>query len=194
MTELSIEKPEWDRLYEVAAAQEGLFTARQALEAGYSPQLLHHYLRIGRITRERRGIYRLVHFPAGECEPLVIAWLWSEHQGVFSHLTALSLHRLSDVLPARIHLSLPPEWRRRRYRIPDRFTLYYADVAAEDRTWYHVVPVTTVRRTLEDCVRDHVSPDLLLQAVQQALHRGLVDRKEISAVVQALQPYGRVTG
>ncbi len=31
--------PDWDRLYEAAAAQEGFFTTRQAADAGYSSQL-----------------------------------------------------------------------------------------------------------------------------------------------------------
>ena len=32
--------PDWDHLFEIAAAQDGLFTTKQAAEAGYSPQLL----------------------------------------------------------------------------------------------------------------------------------------------------------
>ena len=58
--------PDWDRLYETAAAQEGFFTTRQAADAGYSSQLLVHHAAGGRVTRVRRGIYRLVHFPVGE--------------------------------------------------------------------------------------------------------------------------------
>src|SRR5699024_9909781 len=92
----SSETPEWDRLYEIASAQEGLFTTQQAAEAGYSPQLLVHHIRGGRMLRVRRGIYRLVHFPAGEHEELVTVWLWSEQAGVLSHETALGLHGLSD--------------------------------------------------------------------------------------------------
>jgi len=36
----------------------------------------------------RRGIHRLVYFPAGQHEDLVALWLWSEQAGVFSHDTA----------------------------------------------------------------------------------------------------------
>jgi len=43
--------PAWDRLFETAAAQEGLFTTQQAADAGYSPQLLIHHLRSGRVLR-----------------------------------------------------------------------------------------------------------------------------------------------
>ncbi len=71
-------------------------TTKQAAEAGYSPQLLVHYVHIGRAVRVRRGIYRLVHFPAGEHEELVAAWLWSELAGVVSPQTALATHGVGD--------------------------------------------------------------------------------------------------
>jgi len=37
---------------------------------------------------------------------------------VTSHHTALSLHGLSDVLPAHVHLTVPDAWRQRRLRVP----------------------------------------------------------------------------
>src|SRR5690606_22254431 len=89
-------RPSWNRLFEVAASQSGYVTTQQAAEAGYSRHLLYVHIRAGRITRTQRGIYRLVHFPAGDHEHLVTAWLWSEQSGVVSHETALALHELSD--------------------------------------------------------------------------------------------------
>jgi predicted transcriptional regulator of viral defense system len=184
--------PSWDRLYEAASAQQGYFTTQQAAEAGYSSQLLLKHLRAGRIARSRRGIYRLVHFPPGEHEDLVTAWLWSERAGVISHQIALALHELSDVLPAQLHLSLPHAWRRRRFRVPDGVVLHHADVPREDRTWFGPVPTTNARRSLNDCARAGLSPDLLRQAAQQALHRGLVTRGELGDVAHALEPFGGI--
>jgi predicted transcriptional regulator of viral defense system len=174
----------------MAAAQAGYFTTKQAAAAGYSPQLLVHYLHAGKATRERRGIYRLVHFPAGEHEELVAAWLWSELAGVVSHQTALALHGLSDALPAHVHLTLPAAWRRRRFRVPPDVVLHHADVPPEDRSWSGPVPTTNPRRTLNDCAREGLSPELLRQASQQALRRGLVTRVELGDVVAALRPFG----
>jgi predicted transcriptional regulator of viral defense system len=183
-------RPDWDRLYEIAAAQEGLFTAHQAAEAGYSPQLLVHHVSRGRALRVRRGIYRLVHFPAGEHEALVSAWLWSERAGVFSHQTALALHRLSDAMPTQLHLTVPSEWRRRRFRLPEGLILHHADLSKRDRTWFGPVPVTSVKRTLNDCARDGLSPELLRQATRQALQRGAVVRGDLGDVKAALKPFG----
>jgi predicted transcriptional regulator of viral defense system len=182
--------PEWDRLYEIAAEQEGLFTTQQAAEAGYSPQLLVHHSANGRTARVRRGIYRLVHFPVGEHEELVTAWLWSERVGVFSNQTALALHQLSDALPSQLHLTLPMKWQHRRFRVPDGVVLHYGDVAKSDRTWFGPVPITSVKRTLNDCAREGFSPELLRQATKQALHRGLVARGDLSDVRASLKPFG----
>lgn len=182
-------KPDWDQLYRIAEAQEGYFTTQQAALAGYSPQLLAHYVRIGRTLRVQRGIYRLVHFPPGEHEDLVAVWLWSEQAGTFSHQTALALYDLSDVLPARIHLTLPESWRKRRLRVPKLVVLHYADLLDSERHWVGPVRVTSPSRTLDDCARSSLTPDLMRQAAQQALHRGMV-RGSLPEVEEALKPFG----
>jgi predicted transcriptional regulator of viral defense system len=187
-------EPAWQALYDVAASQEGLFTTRQAAAAGYSDPLLAHHQKTGRITRIRRGIYRLVHFPAGEHEELVAAWLWTESKAVICHQSALSLHGLSDSLPAQIHLTLPTTWRQRRLRVPKGLVLHFADVGAKERTWIGSVPATSVRRTLDDCAHSGLTPDLLRQAARQALIRGLVTKSDLKEVEKALKPYGGIKG
>ena len=189
----SPERPNWDRLFETAVAQQGLFTTQQAAEAGYSPQLLIHHIHAGRVSRLRRGLYRLVHFPAVEHEELVVAWLWSERAGVVSHQTALALHGLSDALPAHVHVTLPSSWRRRRFGVPADVVLHHADVPPEDRAWFGAVPTTNPRRSLSDCAREGLAPELLGQAAQQALRRGLVTKAELGDVEEALEPFGGLT-
>lgn len=190
MSEPISTRPDWDRLFMTAQMQEGLFTTQQAAESGFSPQLLVHHAHSGRVFRVQRGIYRIAHYPAGTQEDLIAAWLWTDRAGVVSHQTALALHRLSDILPSQIHLTLPSGWRRRRFRVPTDVVLHYADIPAQDRAWVGAVPVTNPRRTLNDCASAALSPDLLRQAAQQALHRGLVTRAELDPVEQALAPFG----
>jgi predicted transcriptional regulator of viral defense system len=178
MASVSPKTPSWDDLFDLAAGQDGLFSTAQAAEAGYSPQLLQKHIRAGRVRRVRRGVYRLVHFPPGEHEDLAAVWLWSNRAGVFSHETALSLHGLSEALPARVHLTVPSDWSRRRLRVPQGVVLAYADLPKVDRTWVGPVQVTAVRRTLADCLAAGVSPDLVQQAIEQAAERGLVPKAE----------------
>jgi len=165
--------PDWDALFEIAQAQAGYFTTRQAASAGYSPQLLT-YLGNKKVARVRRGIYRLVHFPASDQEGLVVLWLWSQQAGVFSHETALALYDLSDVLPGKDHLTVPAGWRKRRFRIPAGLMLHFADLDQADRASFSAVPVTAPLRTLEDCIETHVAPNLLRQGISQARRRGLI--------------------
>jgi predicted transcriptional regulator of viral defense system len=185
MANASPKPPSWDDLFELAASQDGLFSTSQAADAGYSPQLLQKHLHAGRVRRVRRGVYRLVHFPPGEHEDLAAVWLWSDRAGVFSHETALSLHGLSDVLPARVHLTVPSDWSRRRLRVPQGVVLAYADVPKEDRAWVGSVQVTAVRRTLADSMEAGVAPDLVEQAFQQAGDRGLVSKVELARLTRA---------
>lgn len=179
--------PSWEVLYTIASGQDGYFTAQQAHELGVSPQSLHHYAKTERIERVLRGLYRLVHYPAGDHEELMVAWLWSDRKGVASHDTALALYDLSDVLPPRIHLTLPAAERARRRHVPSNFVLYYADVPEGDRKWAANVPVTTPTRTLLDCAADGFAPDLLQQAYDQALRRGLAE--PLVEVERVLRPY-----
>jgi predicted transcriptional regulator of viral defense system len=177
--------PSWDKLFALASEQEGLFTSRQATEAGYYPQLLRRYVEYGRVRRVQRGIYRIVHYPAAEHEDLAVVWLWSDRAGVFSHDTALALHGLSDVLPKRVHLSLPQAWERRRLRIPRGVVLHHGTVRTAERTWVGAIPVTAPARTLLDCAVSHFSPELLQQAIDQARTRGLVSREVLAGVSRA---------
>ncbi len=175
-------KPNWDHLYGIAAADEGYFTTAQAAEAGYSGPLLAKYLSNGRISHIRHGIYRLVHFPPGEHEDLVVIWLWSEQKGIFSHETALSLHQLSDVLPKKIHLTVPASWKQRRLRVPAGVMMHYEDLTAQSKKWIGPVPVTSPVQTIKDCVDASISPEIVDKAIQDGLRRGLFTQNAISKI------------
>jgi predicted transcriptional regulator of viral defense system len=182
----SSETPDWDQLYTIAASQDGYFTTPQARQAGYSDQLLFKYLHANRIARARRSVYRIVHFPSSDHEDLTVIWLWSERAGVFSHEIALSLHALSDVLPSRAYITLPLSWQKRRLRVPDGVEIHYADVPENERAWFGSIPVTSPTRTLEDCAKSALSQEVILKAVQDAVSRGLIDKKQAKRLRSAI--------
>lgn len=184
-------KPDWNKLYEIAETQSGHFTTAQAAVAGYSPQLLVKHLWSGRIARLRRGVYRLVHFPPGEHDDLVIIYLWSDRQGVFSHETALALQALSEALPAKIHLTVPSAWRSRRLRVPKGVVLHYADVRPKDLVGVGPVPVTAPQRTVMDCATANVQPDLVRTAIKEGLQRGLFTREMIVPAEEYIRRFDR---
>ncbi len=183
-TRQSTERPDRDRLYEVAAPQAGYFTVAEAVGAGYSSPLVEYHVRTGRLARVGRGIFRLVHFPPTDNEDLVVSWLWSQRTGVCSHLTALALHQLFDVLPAKAHMTVPASWGKRRLRIPDGLLIHYADVARSDIEWNGPVPLTKPLRTVVDVVLADY-PEFGQQAAAQGVKRGLFSRQDLRMAIAA---------
>jgi predicted transcriptional regulator of viral defense system len=115
----------------------------------------------------------MVHFPPSDREDLVALWLWSGREGVFSHETALAIHQLSDTMPANIHMTFPLSWGERRMRYPQSVVPSFSAVSQADRSWVGPVPATSPLRTIKDCRAAHVEPDLVDQAIAEAVERGL---------------------
>ena len=162
---------ELQKLIEVAKYQKG-YVASYQVEV--SNQLLRHHEQAGRIERVLRGVYRLTQYPTEEDEQLLIAYLWSKEQGTISHESALAIHDLSDVLPKKVHLTLPEEQSRVRRKMPEWLELHFADISEDEKQWYDVVPVTQPVRTLVDVAADRLEPELLRQAVEDAKKKRLV--------------------
>jgi predicted transcriptional regulator of viral defense system len=172
------------KLYETAHTQGGFFTARQAREAGYADSVHPYQVRSGNWVREARGVYRLAQFPAPSRPDLMVWQLWSrnrqeEPQGVFSNATALTLHDLSDVMPAKLEMTVPPRFRRMA-AIPEVLRLHHARLSDREVQTIDGVRVTTPLRTLIDVIAEGViAPELQVQAIGQALRRGLIVRRQL---------------
>lgn len=174
-------KPNWPQLNEIALAQRGYFTNAQARTAGFSKQLLRKHVLAKRITNEMYGVYRVA-FPNEANDELVAMWLWTGGEGVFSHETALSLYQLSDVLPSRIHITVPPTWRRRP-SMPSLLVLHRAHLPESDQTWVGPVPVTTAGRTIRDVFDAGLDPDLVAQAIAEGKARKLLARSDVRGIL-----------
>jgi predicted transcriptional regulator of viral defense system len=174
------------RLQESAQAQGGFFTARQARDAGYADNVHPYHVRTGHWIREARGIYRLAWFPLSSRPDLMLWQLWScnrqgEAQGVFSHATALSLHELTDLMPSKLDMTVPPGFRRMA-AIPPALSLHHAKLTDREIETIAGVRVTTPKRTLIDIIgRDAIAPEMQVQAVEHAIRRGLILRRELES-------------
>jgi predicted transcriptional regulator of viral defense system len=173
------------RLYEIAEVQNGFFTTKQAKGAGFAENTHPYHVHAGNWVREHRGIYRLASFPRGERPDLMLWSLWSRNrgeaaQGVYSHQTGLSLHDLSDVMPANLHMTVPRSFRRNS-EIPRVIVLHFADLPQSDIGVVHGVRVTRPMRTILDVLAGGEMPlATLRQALLEGLRRGLIRRSEIT--------------
>ena len=179
-------KPDFTRLYQLAEAQAGYFTAKQAHEVGYSRERLSDLTAREQFIRIQRGIYRLSHFPASRFEDLFIAQMSAGPNSVISHESALEVYGLSDVLPAEIHVIMPRTGSRRR----DGIRLHTNHIEIDEITQREGLPITTPSRTIADVIVNGLGSDLVRQAVEEAIKRGLVTKPQL--VEQADRRRGRV--
>ncbi|HRI72025.1 MAG TPA: DUF4365 domain-containing protein, partial [Polyangium sp.] len=172
------------RLQNLATTQSGYFTLTQALESGFTSaeQLEIHE----RVERCADGVYRFLLHPPSEREDLVVTWLQTEQQGVFSHDTALALHELSDILPVRQHITVPPGWKPvEGMALSTNTVLHHRLVETNEKSWMGPVPYTKPLRTLVDCIEKGITSDLVIQAIQDARKRGLITQVEAERLRQA---------
>ena len=183
-----------ERLFEIADGQAGYFTAKQAREAGYDYRLQHYNRERGHWIPEGHGLFRLSRYPEGENEELARLSLWSRNregvpQAVVSHETALRLHGLSDLMPEKVHLSVPKGFRKQP---PKGVVLHKADLADRDVEAWDGFAVTTPLRTVLDVAESReISPEHVESAVREAVARGLVRRTVLRKEISRLEGDGR---
>jgi predicted transcriptional regulator of viral defense system len=179
-----------------ATAQEqgGYFTAKQARRSGYDYAHLDYHVLTGAFERVNHGLYRIADIPASGDEDLIRLSLWSrnrddEPQAVVSHESALILHELTELLPNRIHLTVPPGFRKDP---PEGCVIHKAILLPEDveeRTGFRV---TTPLRTLLDVSAGATSEEQLENAVREAMGRGLVRRKKLAEAAHGDSRHARI--
>ena len=159
-------------LYELAIDQKGYFTTQQAKLVGFSSLSLHHYVQREIFFPIQYGIYRFAQFPPSEDEDLMVVWLWSKKEGVFSHETALLKHQLSDVLPSKIHITLPLHHSKRRKK-PKGIRVYFDDISKKDIEWHGDIPITKAKKTILDLSNQSADCNIIEQAITNGVKQNL---------------------
>jgi predicted transcriptional regulator of viral defense system len=188
-------KDPFRRLYEIAEAQHGFFTAKQAAAAGVARGLHGYHVKVGNWVRQRHGIYRLSVIPPTKNANLTLWQLWSANrtgqaEGVYSHQTALRLHGF-ELNPAKVHITVPARFRRTS-PTPQELRLYYADLPPTDIVLRQGYPTTAALRTILDLAaastlaQDTLRHALLTFIEQQQISRDDVNRAQIPARLRAL--------
>lgn len=166
--------------------QAGFFTTTEAVSCGVTGPTLGYQVRTGAVERVLRGVYRFAVATPTEQDEFIALWLWAGRKGVFSHVTALWLHELSDAMPSRIHITVPQSTRYARTSTPSHVTLHVAPLPDDQTGWIQYVPVTTPTRTIQDCLAGRTSPDLVEQAIREAAHRKLISPADARRFRRAL--------
>jgi predicted transcriptional regulator of viral defense system len=173
-------------LHQIAESQDGFFTAKQAEKAGFKKNHFSHYVQSGEWIREDRGLYRLSAYPWSPRQELWKWYLWSrnrneEPQAVFAHETALELYNLSDVLPSKIRLTVPRDFRRSG-PLPSVLKVHLENLRKSEVRLVEGLPATTVAKTLANLVEAGFSDRLLKQAAREALEKGILATSDFQKI------------
>ena len=179
-------RPDHRRLFEVASEQGGYFTAAQAAGCGFSRASLSYHARRGRFLRIKRGLYRLAEYPASPREEVLAAWLATgRDEAVVSHESALDLLDLSDVVPERVHLTVP---RSRRYRTSAPGVAIHTTIrplSPSDVVTREGIRITSPTRSIVDAADAGTGPEQVARAVRQAVERGLATPAQLRAAARS---------
>jgi predicted transcriptional regulator of viral defense system len=172
-----------DVFYALGEPQGGFFTAQQAFRAGVARSKLSYHAQKGKsLQRVGHGVYRLRRFPDSPHEHVIAAWLGlSRADAVVSHVSALELWELTDLIADEVDVTLPRA--KRGTTIPNGVRPHFSDrsLGRQDRRQTKGVAVTGIERTIADVVRSSGWTEQIDHAVREALERGQTTLPRLSA-------------
>ena len=168
-------------------AQHGVIARRQLLALGYSEKGIKHRVGIGRLHPLYRGVYAVGRPELTQHGRWMAAILAKGPAAVLSHRSAASLYGIAKQKGSAIHVAVPTHSRRRSSRgvIVHRRT----DLRATTRQG---VPTTTIEDTLIDLATE-LSSDALVQAINEADKRDLIDPSALREAVAEMRRPGAAT-
>jgi predicted transcriptional regulator of viral defense system len=180
-----------DQLFAIAQGQSGFFTAKQAEAAGFQRRNHSYHVRAGNWAREGRGIFRLQQFPVSDEADLVLWSLWSRDRsdqpaGVYSHETALRIYDLSDLMPAKLHMTVPKTFRRSA-PVPGVLVLHRGNLDTSELEEREGHKVTRPIKTIIDLINaGTLAEETVRSAFAEAVQKGLITQREIAQNQDAL--------
>jgi hypothetical protein len=129
----------------------------------------------------------VTHLPLPEDGEMMAWLLWSRGRdekpaAALSHETALSLFELGDFNPAKIHMTVPPRFRRNS-RLPKAVVLHRGKFPPGEVVQLRGLTVSRALRALCDVASSNPnSIDELKLAAQEGRRRGLITEREVSAL------------
>jgi hypothetical protein len=142
-----------------------------------------YHVHSGNWEQVDRALFRLPEWPVDPEEQYVRWFLWSKERAVVSHETALAVYELSDVNPAKVHLTVPPRFRKRAPGI----VLHMAELPDEDihhRRGYRIT--APIRTVLDVAAAGQLELDQVAKAIADGERRGWLTHRMLVRRADAL--------
>lgn len=162
----------------MARRQHGVAARSQLLALGFGAEAIRHRLERGRLHGVHRGVYAVGRPEITHHGRLMAAVLACGPGALISHRSAAELWGIASHRPRKIELSVPSG---SRYR-PGGCTVHRRDLAPDERTLRHRIPLTATASTLVDLAAG-VDRPRLEAAVNEADKLDLLRADELPGLV-----------
>lgn len=187
------------RLADLAEAQNGLVTTRQAEARGVARRDLARLVQAGGMERVAYGVYRVGGAPRPRLLELRAAWLQfapgvdvdqrTLEEGVVSHMSAAVTYQVGLLEPFRHEFSVPLPRRVRSRR--DDVVIHRVRLGADEVDWVDEMLVTVPTRMVSDLCAVSIDGEHLAGVVADLLGKSLMNQDDLAS---ALAPYSHKYG
>jgi len=167
-----------------AAEQHGLVTPADAVAVGGTRMGLVLLERRGIIERLAHGVYRIRELAGDRLEQHQEALLRFP-TAVLSHDTALDLHELCDINPAKIHITVPRRLRVRK-EVPAWLALHRRNLDEAEIAWHEGLAIVTPARAILDGIETNVGQRFIDEALEAARRKNLLRTRDERTIEMAL--------
>ncbi len=168
-------KTEFEKIEDLARSNGGIFTSSLAEQNGIHRAMLSYFLKMGRLERPARGVYALP--DAWEDE----MWLLQNQykRGIYSGITALYLHGLTDQTPLYYEMTFPATYNLSKVKKDNRIKVQQHQVAIYDDG------IVTAETTFGNRVKVYRAEQVLCTILRKQYHT------DIQIVANAFKLYTR---
>lgn len=164
-----------EEIMKFIASNNGMINTEEAKQNNISLKRLERLESDGELERIAQGLYLHKDFIV---DPFYLAQYRSS-KSIFSHSTALYLHKLSDENPSVITMTVPSDWNTQLLKEKDLYKFYYY----KEELWKlgqeeiespfgHQIKVYNKERTICDSVMsiDQIGKDIVLKAIKEYMN------------------------
>lgn len=169
------------KLLQRAVDQHGLLTPEDARAVGTTENALRRLAHNGLIERVGFAVYQVPQLAGDPLMQYQEALLWVRAPAALTHETALDLHQLCDINPAKVHVTVDGPYRQRR-TTPAWIEIHNGDLTDDDFTWLEGLRIATPARAIRDAITTHVGQQFIDQAIETGRQRGVLTRGELRRI------------
>mgnify|MGYP003297950114 CR=1 FL=1 len=172
----------YDELCDVAVSNYGLVTAKEIDALGIHLKDVLEWIKLGRIEKRGRGVYRIAHYLPTEYDTYAEAVALVGETAMICGESVLAMHNLALVNPSKITVAATA---RKRRSLP-RWIEVVRPSKNVQRDDFNGIRSQSVADAIRTC-KNSLMRERLVSAVIDAKRRGLIDYKEAQELEKELK-------